>query len=288
MFNDRLGIYPDRGTYAASDVARCIMFYDWEKPVGPDWLELAKIIFAEFGQEIVEGIGNLGKRHSHGRFGTVEKKLLAFLEAARDDAKSTVDIQVRSGPYIESDAFYPCDVEIAWSISDKGQKDGLIAVRRARVDSCDSLVERIGKKLFSATGAAYAGAFDFPTLFGPGYYQVGLGTMPAGVSSLANEKYTARITRWRDARWRGLLTSTGYVREIYPINFLLESHLCMRFEGRPLSEYLEKVGTLKAAGYNDKMYRWIVPAERLEKVRKDLESSGLVLSSMQAPVLRLV
>jgi hypothetical protein len=284
MFKDTLGVYPDRETYASSDYARCLMFYDWEKSVGLKWLELAAEVFAEFGQTIFEGTGNLGVHHSHGRFSRVQKKLAGFLGAVHGDLNSNFDIRMRSRLSIEDDAFFPCDVEMVLGVEPSGRKEGAIAVRETLVDSCDSLIKRVGEKLFRTTGTVYANSFDFPTLFGPASYQASIGAIPSGMSTRINEKYTERITRWRDNRWGGLLPSQGYLREVYPINFVLDSHLNMPFQNRPLSEYMKRVGSLIVSEYNNKMYLWTVPPERIDRVRQDLESSGIVLSSTQPPL----
>lgn len=283
--DDNLGVFPERETYTSSGIAYCFMFYDWEKPVVPDWLETAQTIFAQFGQTIFEGTGSLGGQHSHGRFGRVKKKLAGFLGAVHNKTTSDFfDIRVWSQHYVKSDAFFPCDIEMVWSVNASGRKKGMIAVRDTLVDGLEPLIQQIGKNLFDMTGVMYAHALCFPTLFGPDSYLASVGTIPSGMSSTANKKYYDRITQWRDNRWSGLLGSQGYLREVYPINFVLDSHLNMPFQGRPLSEYMKKVGNLKVTEYNDKIYRWTVPAERLEKVRQDLEPSGLVLSSPHPPL----
>ncbi len=118
---DTLGVYPEHKYWASSSVARCLMFYDWEKPVGPEWLGVAAEIFSEFGQAIFEGTGNLGERHSHGRFSRVQKKLSSFLGA---NPKNSFDIRLRSQPSVEKDAFFPCDVEMVLGVHESGRKEG--------------------------------------------------------------------------------------------------------------------------------------------------------------------
>jgi len=284
MYNDALGVYPDIETYASSDYARCLMFYDWEISLCPKWLELAAEVFAEFGQTIFEGTGNLGSEHSHGRYGRVLKRLAGFLGSVERGVASNFDIRVWSQPYVETDAFFPCDVEMVWSVHASGRKAGMIAVREKLVENGDALIKRVGRSLFHSTGVVYANAFDFPAVFGPDAYLASVGTIPSGMSTRINEKYSTRITQWRDNRWKGLLSSQGYLREVYPINFVFDAHLNIPFQERPLSDYMKRVGNLNVSEYNDKMYRWSVPTEIIERVRLDLESSGIVLSSPQPPI----
>ncbi len=118
------GIYPERKLWASSGAARCLMFYDWAKPVGPEWLGLALEIFREFGQAPFEGTCNLGEQHSHGRFGRVRKRFADFLEAISREGNPDFDLRLRSLPYVESDAFFPCDVEMVWSVDRAGRKKG--------------------------------------------------------------------------------------------------------------------------------------------------------------------
>jgi hypothetical protein len=284
LHDDKLGVYPDRETYATSGTAYCFMFYDWEKPVSRSWLSRAQEIFAQFGKTISEGTANLGKQHSHGGFKRVQKRLLGFLDAMSDNAGAHFDIRVWSEHYVKTDAWFPCDIEMVWGMHASGTKKGMLAVRDTLVPGLEALIERAAEPIFELTGAAYATVFPFPTLFGPDTYLASVGSIPSGMSSLANSTYTARITRWRDHRWNGYLTSQGYLREVYPVNFVLRSHLEMPFNGRPLCEYMTKVGSLKPSQFNDRVYCWAVPAERLLWVRQELEPSGLVLSSTQAPL----
>lgn len=277
MGDELIAVYPSRDTFESSDYARCLIFYDWEKPVGSDWLSLVEAFFSEFGQEPFEATANLGDQRSHGRFSRTKKKLARLLESKGNQA--SLNIRIRGEA--RSESFFPCDVEISLTTRPSGQKEGLIAIRQNLVESCVALVARLGKNLFDATGEVYAGAFDFPTVFGPAAYWASLGTIPSGGSSLANKEYLERLTRWRDNRWNGVMTKDGYLREVYPINYVLESHLNMPFRGASLGAHMERVGVLKVSECSSKMFRWLIPVERLPWVRSELESSGLILSASE-------
>lgn len=279
MLKDSLSVFPDRKTYLSSQNARCFMFYDWENPLGTEWLDIAGEIFLEFEQTIAEGTGNLGSQHTHGRFSRIQKKLRGFLDLIKNGMNEGFDIKIQSKPYVDSDAFFPVDIEMVLGQDRKGRKEGAVIVRETLVNSYSALVEKIGAKLFRLTGATYANAFDFPTLFGPAAYQATIGTIPSNMSIVANQTYEKRITHWRDKRWEGKLSSHGYLREVYPINFLLDAHLKMPYKNCPFANYMKKVGELKVSEYSDKVFRWNVPEERLDDVRLELETSGLILSS---------
>ena len=78
----------------------------------------------------------------------------------------------------------------------------------------------------------------------------------------------------------GLRARQGYLREVYPTNFLTEPHLSRSYQGRPFREYMEDNGRVAPSNFHDDVYRWDVPATRLRSVREELEPSGIVLSSL--------
>lgn len=110
--------------------------------------------------------------------------------------------------------------------------------------------------------------------------------MPVGVSWNSNREYADRITRWRDNRQlKKLTTRAGYFREIYPINFVLDTHLAMPFRGGMLSEFMQANGTLRPLDMHDEIFRWDVPDPIIPHVRGSLEESGLILSSNAPPLI---
>lgn len=287
MFNkkDSLGVYPESKLCINSDVAYCLTFYDWSNLVGTEWIEIAKNIFSEFGENIYEGTGNLGSQHTHGQFNRVQKKLVSFLDKLKNSNNEfNFDVRLLSEKYKENDAFFPGNIEIVIGVKSSGKKNGLIAIRENKIGSLDQMVEKIGNIVFESTGATYAGLFEFPTLFGPDCYLSGVSSIPSGMSSLINETYSTRITQWRDNCWAGFSPKQGYFREIYPINFLFESHITATFNNKPLVHYMEKFGILSKSNFNN-MYRWDIPEKNLDQVRIDLEKSGLILSA-STPVKR--
>jgi hypothetical protein len=279
MIKDSLFVFPDRKTYASSQNARCFMFYDFENPIGTEWLDVANEIFLEFGQVIAEETGNLEKQHTHGNFNRVQKRIRGFLESVQNGINVNFDIRIQSRSYIESEAFFPVDIQMVLSQDREGRKKGTINVREIIVKNYDSLINKVAAKIFRLAGPMYANVFDFPTVFGPDAYLASVGTILSGMSSIVNRTYESRITRWRDNRWEGKLSSQGYLREVYPVNFVLDVHLKMPFQNRPFEEYMKKVGELKVSEYSTRVFRWNVSEERIDDIRLELEKSGLILSS---------
>ena len=275
------GVLPD--TFGLDSLARCLMIYDWERPIDRSWLDAFEAPFAEFGAVPVEGTGHLEKKKSHGAYKRVRKKLAEFLENAEE--KQDFSVRIRSEETDPNDGFCPSDVVVSFGLSDSSRKAACVAVRESLVSGPDELIERVERAIFDKCGAFYGGAFDFPAAFGPDAYLVSLGAIPKGHKWNSNREYSARITRWRkNTLNRKLRPSRGYFREIYPINFVLETHLNMPFRDAPLSKFMEATGALRPFEFNEKMYRWDVPDEHLNEVREALEPSGLVLSSETEPL----
>ena len=259
------------------------MVFDWERQVESSWLDVFEFLFSEFDLEPAEGTGNLGKRQSHGAYKRVRRKLAEFLGEA-EEAES-FSIRIRSEATHPRDGFFPSDALVSFGVSSGPRKAACFAVREGLVSAPDELVQRIGPPVLSKFGAFYGGAWDFPAAFGPDAYLVSLGAVPKGHLSTSNADYFARITQWRkNVLNRKLRPASGYFREVYPINFLLETHLNMPFRDEPLSGFMTETGTLRSCDFNEQMYRWDVPKERLEEVQGALESSGLILSSEVEPL----
>ena len=254
------------------------MFYDFQRAYSPSWLELSEAIFSEFGLEPTTAVGATEQQQSNGAYRRVKKRLMAFLKMAAEGAEPNIRIDSR---WDDSDAlFCPCGIRIAFSSTNYGLRNGVVAVRQDLVTDVATLVDRIGDLVLTHTGTAYAHAFDFPLAYGPDYYLLAVGAVPTERTSREDEAYVARITRWRDNTWhRGLRPSQGYFREVYPINLVMQAHLDRQYKKHRLSEYMAEVGSLTKVSGIDGMYRWYIDEERLFEVREELEPSGLVLSA---------
>lgn len=264
--------------------ARCLMFYEWENTLGSDWLGTVDRIFDEFGVAPFEGIGNFGKNRTKGKYKRIRKRIDDFLLSDVDAAQA--DVRIESAPNYSDETFFPCDLRITWSVAVSGMRLGVVAIRDSLVDSCEEMVDRIEENVFRQIGTVYATAFDFPANYGPDYYLSAVGAVPSGVGSGANKEYVGRLTQWRDNTWHnGLRMKDGYLREVYPINFLLDKHLDVMFRGRPMSEFMTMHGDLASANYGTSLYRWDVHSNKLMDVRRALETSGIVLSSSSRPKL---
>jgi len=275
------GVSPD--TYGLDAQARFLMIHECENRVDATWMNCFEEIFAKLGRPPFEGTGFLGERRSHGSYRRVRKKLCEFLD--NSISGENFGVRICSEVKYPEEGFFTSELGVFLGRSNIRPIYVGIAARPALIDSIDALVEKIGKGCFQVFGAFYGGAWNFPTAFAPDLYLISVDAIPRGHKWGSNREYSARITRWETNIWhRKLRASSGYFREVYPINFLLDTHLNMPFRDQPLSKFMEATGVLQPFKYNKKMYRWDVPDENLNAVREALEPSGLILSSDAEPL----
>lgn len=263
---------------AGEPMTYCVMFYDGERVLRPDWLGVVERMFDSFQQRPSDVIGNLGVQRTKGRYGRVRSRLVSMLEGQPEADRP--DIRIDSEHEFLGEEFMPCRMRVAWSTSVAGIDQGVIAVRADGVVSLSEMVERVAEPLFNSVGVAYAHAFEFPAIFGPDFYLSSVGAVPSGRSTTDNVRYQERLTCWRDNTWRERKRPRdGYLREVYPINFLTYNHLRAPTREGDLEDYLRTVGSFSRCPFSRDLYRWDVAPDDLERVREDLEHSGLILSA---------
>ncbi len=276
------GVIPD--THGFGRLAACLMVYDWQKPVASKDLVALEACFRILNENPVIGTGHLDDKRSHGTYSRVRRRLAGFLDRYQD--VQSLGIKLQSAANDKGRRLFASAVSASIGASSSMPSSASIAVELDHICSANALVKAIAGPIFEATGPCYGGAFNFPILFGPDGYRVSLAVVPRGVSTMANREYSARITRWRDNLWhRKLRPSSGYFREVYPVNLLLEAHLHMPFQDRPLSEFMTANGSLRPFQFQNEMYQWDVPVEMIEEVREQLEPSGLILSAETHPLI---
>ena len=265
-------------TRGVSHPARCIMFYEFDRGFSADWLDWVETVFSAFDVKPHTVSASIGDKELSGLYPRVRKRLAALLNTKM--GMESPDVRIDSRETQPAESFFPSEIRVAWSTTVGGQKNGVIAVRASLIDSVGELVERLEKSLFEMIGTAYAHALDFPAEFGPDFYLGSVGAVPTGYTTQENTAYEERLVQWRDRIWHGgVRARQGYLREVYPINFLLEPHLGRPYQNCPFRDYMERNGKITFSKFCEGLYRWDVESERLSLVREDLERSGLVLSS---------
>jgi len=244
-----------------------------------DRLTVVEHVFGCFQDVPTLVVCSLGAKRAKGPYKPTRAKLEHFLDD--ESSPETPDFRVDSEHLFDGEQFMPCRIRVAWSQSLAGINQGVVAVRANGAKSLDDMVERIAERLFEKLGVAYAHAFEFPATFGPDFYLSSVGSVPSGYSTIENAAYQERLTRWRDNTWHGKKRPRqGYLREVYPVNYLTEEQARAKVGQGTLKEYMSSIGSFNRCTFNEAMYRWDVPNDTLDRVRKGLENSGVILSAV--------
>ena len=275
------GILPN--TNERDEQAHCLMMFEWANPINSSIQKFVENSFSKLNSIPNIGTGHNKNFNSHGSYNRVKKRLYGFLDD-KDETKK-FDIRIRDKNSEGTNNFFPCTVEFVANNSDTHPKQAQISVSETVLGNPAGLVDLFMQDLLKEFGVFCGGCFSFPSQYGPAQYLSSIGAIPQGEAWGKNKSYTERITRWRNNVWRkALYPSSGYFREIYPINFILPSHLHMPFRDKALSSYMESNGQLTEVTNSRNMFRWDLTPNELGKAQRDLEGSGLVLSSATKPI----
>ena len=239
------------------------------------------MFFAAFDQSPVAIAGAVGDTKVNGSYDRAKPKLVRLIDGRTSVAEP--DIRIDSEVLAPTEEFFPSGMRVAWSTSIGGMTQGMVAVRERLDTTLAKMIDTVAPLVFRAVGDAYAHAFSFPAAYGPDFYLSSVGAVLPGESSTANTIYNKRITQWRDKTWHERKRpSEGYIREVYPINFVTGKQLSIEFGDAKFIDYMKTVGEVHKCDYGVDLYRWVVFDHNLEQVRQEMESSGVVLSALAA------
>lgn len=252
------------------------MFYDIRKPVNENWLQWIESVFEDYGATPEKLIVRSKVSNYSGMFSKLRTKLLYLLAEASEGQE--IDFQVRSAPLADGVGFYPSDISISINTNNLHKSQGVFSIR----DFCGRDLVRFStncaKKLTSMNYQFYGHASKFPGIIGPDFYSASVGSIPKGWSFMSTREYTKRITVWRD-EYNSLSQINGFFREIFPINFLNETHLQKHINGMSAKCFYEMFGNVFEIAKDSNQYAWIIDEEKLSFLRKKMEKENLVLSA---------
>ncbi|MDR2723704.1 MAG: hypothetical protein LBB25_00660 [Holosporaceae bacterium] len=141
----------------------------------------------------------------------------------------------------------------------------------------------ISRKLCEILKPKYLTCYKWPLVFSPVFSFFGTRTSDFEIdewSKFYNKKHVdicKRIVMWD--RSKNELLKLGYLREIYPLNFINGAHLNHEvFPKITLKNWVEAAdhrGTIAKA--TDELWLWSVPDEDLESITKELALSDILL-----------
>lgn len=264
---------------AGLDMAHCLMFYECRRSLGANWLGAVESLFAAQNELPATIAGAVNDSKVSGSYHRAKPKLVHLLKQYAGDAEP--DIRIDSEVAFSTEEFFPCRMRVAWSTSIGGIVQGVLAVREKPGTTLATTIDAVAPLVFREIGDAYAHAFSFPAAYGPDFYLSSVGAVLPGESSTANAMYNKRITQWRDKTWHERKRpSQGYIREVYPINFITGEQLSIEINDVAFIDYMKSVGRVRKCDYGVDLYRWDVCDGNLEQVRQELEQTGVVLSAV--------
>jgi hypothetical protein len=149
----------------------------------------------------------------------------------------------------------------------------------------DELHLEISIKFCEIVRPKYAFFYRFPFVYSAMGYASGIGNGEFDTNETSrsyNPKHRdiqKRIGSWFNDNYQNKACDSGYLREIYPINFINDAHLNHEiFPKTTLKNWIESAdhhGILTKV--TDELYAWIIPDEDLESITKELAPTDILL-----------
>lgn len=272
--NNDFDFIPNIPTLGLNDRKACIsfMFYDSDDEISRKWIDWLESLFLKLRTEPDNLLLHRDGKTRKGKYSRLRKALISAVE------ESSIDFQLRSPKREGLYDFFPSEVSVSINTSGPGQAQGVISVIEEKVPNIYEFANEIASDIVPLTGNFYGHCSRFPALLGPDAYAAAVGAIPKGWDFKSTQPYTERLTNWRKKTQfvNGVAAS---FREIFPINFLKQSHLENNILGKPARLFYETYGKFLRVSPNSEQYMWVVPNEKLEFLRKILEEDHLILSS---------
>jgi hypothetical protein len=259
-----------------TQVALSLMFYDLENNLNSSWLNWIVKVFSHYGIAPDSLILHTSSGNSSGRLENLSEKLTIALNNANDGA--TIDLQVRSTPIADGVGFFPTEMSLSINTSGPGKAQGVLSIRDREDRSLRDFALHHAQEIAELGGKFYGHASKFPAILGPDSYAACVGAIPKGWSFTSTQAYTNRLTAWRN-HGASREHLNGYLREVFPINFLTTAHVNSNDSMFHTPSFFEKFGTLSPLGKSKDQYVWEVTHKKLPKARSEMEKAGLVLSA---------
>jgi hypothetical protein len=126
----------------------------------------------------------------------------------------------------------------------------------------------------------YGGVWKYPTIFSSEAYFSGACKIPHSYSFTETQDHSQRLSQCRSNTYHyEKFKQHGAFKEIYPICYLTLQQAQLYFGDVKLEDYMRQNGELSLIDEFTNVLRWQVDSENLQKVRSELESSGLVFSA---------
>jgi hypothetical protein len=286
-------------------------------PASAAWLDWIKSVFDEFGAIPDFGGCTVGENttkkegplRSYGAFHRIEKKTRILLE---------------NKAFTDKGVHLSFDTLPKGTITDKGNGDVMAIIDCSEImergwnmrnwaywslrcpPAHDPLevMQRMEEKLIAFLKPQYGFATFYPAIWKWFYPVRGTNQVPTAYSLTNywnpdepdNAIYRDRVWRAPNDREWSWRPQNGWLREVYSVNLVNDAHLARPLQLGPLKalfsghavttfgDYMARHGSLDKNIHGSDLHRWYVPDLIINKVRNDLEHSGLILASETAPL----
>jgi hypothetical protein len=171
-----------------------------------------------------------------------------------------------------------------WATASVGVSAGTSAVSyfalatRASVSGLDDeplkiLIERCLKQMKPGYGIGYHRNHDQ----GPWFYAAGVNYGTPIQETPVSREEALSISRWGDIGMVEEVYNKGFLRDVYPHNYLSRPLLDREIDGNSLKEWIESDhshGTLRML--NEYLMLWKVSKQQIKSVRKELSAAGII------------
>lgn len=163
-----------------------------------------------------------------------------------------------------------------------------IAVGLGLASTVDQLVDQVAPILRDTVRPGWGGVFAFPIAAGASFYLGDAGysgpeVRALGAAAVVLAEHEARLNRASRRSSTEFSYSSGYVREVFEVNFFCEAHLRAPLLGSTVRKYTERVGKLAPSRWWSGVFEWHLDEQELRKARAEWEESGLVLAAEHEP-----
>jgi hypothetical protein len=218
------------------------------------------------------GLGRVGHRSKMLSFDRVAKRI----ESGADDIVDFTLLSMKPGGKIPlTDSILEATVYTK-AISPFAVISAHSAVLTLESDELCSISQQLIEHLAPEYGIGYRR----PHRLGPAFYAMGI-VEGLGLSDEEDEEALA-ISNWNSPGMDEHVYREGILRDVYPWNFLNESHLKHPVEGKPLAKW---IGSNPARGkliaFPRGLVLWQLEESQLTKVRRSLDAAGMIFDWRQ-------
>jgi hypothetical protein len=152
----------------------------------------------------------------------------------------------------------------------------IIAVKSCIAAMAFSNWSSVVKYLLESCSPTYGIGYERANLFGPVPYAIGIAE---GLGFSGNDYEEAKhISRWGHTGMPQAVFRIGKLRDVYPWNFISNTHLSQYIHGESLQSWIRKNNHERGflTQLSNALWLWEIQTDNLDKVRRGLQESGLL------------